>query len=203
VVAAAVDIPVVAIDPHTGPERMPTVESDNLSGARTATQHLLDLGHRRIGFVAGRPDLRSAQLREQGYREALHGAGVEFDVDLVRVGRYQDELARAAVRDLLGARDRPTAVFAANDRSALGTVAIALELGLSVPGDLSVVGFDDTPEATRTTPALTTVRQSMHELGSIATEILLALLAGDEPRHPHVQLPTELVVRESTAPPAA
>lgn len=199
VVAAPVDIPVVAIDPHTGPDALPTVESDNLAGALNATRHLLELGHTRIGFVAGRPDLRSAQLREQGYREALAEAGVAFDPDLVRVGRYEDELARDAVRDLLASPARPTAVFAANDVSALATMEIAADLGLRVPEDLSVVGFDDIPEATRVVPALTTVRQHMHELGAIATEMLLTLLDGRVPESTHVQLPTELIVRGSTA----
>lgn len=201
VVAAPVDIPVVVIDPHSGPEGMPAVESDSLAGALTATGHLLELGHTRIGFLAGRPDLRSAQLREQGYRDALRGAGVAFDPALVRVGHYEDELAREAVRDLLSPPDRPTAVFAANDRSALVTLAVAQELGLRVPDELSIIGFDDIPEATRVKPPLTTVRQHIQRLGAIATDMLRALLDGKELEQSHVQLPTELVVRESTAPP--
>ena len=201
VLAAPVDIPVVIIDPHTGPEGTPAVESDSLEGALTATRHLLDLGHTRIGFLAGRPDLRSAQLREQGYRDALAAAGVPFDPSLIRIGHYEDELAKEAVRELLTQPEPPTAVFAANDRSALVTLEVAHEVGLRVPDDLSIIGFDDIPESTRVAVPLTTVRQHIQRMGAVATEMLRTLLDGGTLETSHVQLPTELVVRASTAPP--
>jgi LacI family transcriptional regulator len=196
-------IPLVAIDPHTGPAGLPTVDSDGFAGARLAVSHLVELGHRRIGFVAGRPDLRSALLREAGYRRALEDAGIPFDASLVRQGNYEQKTSREAATALLDLPERPTAVFAANDLSAIATVQVAQTRGLVVPRDLSVVGFDDVPEAARADPPLTTVRQSMQQLGNEAVAMLLALIAGQELRRPHVTLATRLVERRTTAPPAA
>ena len=106
---------VVAIDPHTGPSGMPTVDSDNFAGAVLATNYLIGLGHRRIGFLGGRPDLESARLREAGFRKAMAEAGLSVDETLVRVGGYRIETAEAPARQLLSQAERPTAVFAAND----------------------------------------------------------------------------------------
>ncbi|MBO0985302.1 LacI family DNA-binding transcriptional regulator [Rathayibacter sp. SD072] len=201
VLTAASDIPLVAIDPHTGRADLPTVEADSYGGALQATRHLVELGHRRIGFVAGRPDLRSARLREAGYRAALSEAGIAFDERLVHVGLYQHDTARRPASALLSLPDRPTAVFAANDVSAIAIIEIAARIGLDVPRDLSVVGFDDVPEASRLDPPLTTVRQPMQTLGSTAAEMLTALMAGETPRSLHVRLPTQLVQRATTGPP--
>lgn len=192
-------IPVVAIDPHTGPGGPSTIDSDNVGGARVATQHLIDLGHRRIAHIGGRSDLASAQLRESGYRESLAKAGIAFDPTLVRDGGYEATLTAEVAREFLARPDRPSAVFAANDISALGVVKVAHELGLRVPEDLSVIGFDDIPEAASSTPPLTTMAQPLHDLGAQALQMLVELLAGgDVPEH--VQLPAELVVRASTGP---
>jgi LacI family transcriptional regulator len=201
VVDADASIPIVAIDPHTGPAELPTVESDNLTGGLLATRHLIELGHRRIGFLAGRPDLQSSRLREAGYLQALAEAGITPDPDLVRNSDFRRETAREPARALLSRPDRPTAVFAANDLSAIGTMDVAAQLGLAVPGDLSVIGFDDIPEAARTTPPLSTVRQPIQQMGAAAVEMLITLLDGGTPADPHVQLPTALVLRASTAPP--
>src|SRR3954453_12491934 len=124
--------PIVAVDPHTGPSTLPTVDSDNLHGAQLATEHLLELGHRRIAMLTGRPDLQSARLREEGYRKARAAARVAADERLVRLGAYDAAVSTEAARELLGAADRPPAVFAANDTSAIATVDVARELGLSV-----------------------------------------------------------------------
>lgn len=192
-------IPVVAIDPHTGPGGPSTIDSDNVGGARVATQHLIDLGHRRIAHIGGRSDLASAQLRESGYRESLAKAGIAFDPTLVRDGGYEAALTAEVARELLTRPDRPTAVFAANDRSALGVMKVAQELGLRVPEDLSVIGFDDVPEAASATPPLTTMAQPLHDLGAQALQMLVELLGGLEVPE-HVQLPATLVVRASTGP---
>jgi LacI family transcriptional regulator len=194
-------IPVVAVDPHTGRTGPSTVEADNVGGARAATQHLIELGHRRIAHVRGRTDLVSAQLREQGYREALEAAGIPFDPELVRVGGYRAAETTDAARELLTLPERPTAVFSANDLSAIRVLEIARELGLRVPEDLSVVGFDNVPEAANAVPALTTVAQPLHQMGAEAVRLLLELLAGVT-NEEHLLLPATLVVRASTAPPA-
>ncbi|MDN3497016.1 LacI family DNA-binding transcriptional regulator [Planococcus sp. APC 4015] len=201
VVSASADIPIVAIDPHTGRADLPTVESDSFGGALQATRYLIELGHRRIGFLAGRPDLRSAGLREAGYRRALSDAGILFDPALVQDGRYEEYAARSAATTLLSLPDPPTAVFAANDLSALGVLDVATGFGLRVPADLSVVGFDDIPEASRAAPALTTIRQPMGRLGAIAAEMIVGLLGGDPPAQTHVLLATQLVARATAAPP--
>jgi LacI family transcriptional regulator len=193
-------IPVVAIDPHTGSTGPSTIEADNVGGARAATQHLIDLGHRRIGHVRGRADLVSARQREQGYREALEAATIEFDPALVRVGGYRASETTDAARELLGLRDRPTAVFAANDLSAIRVMEVAAELGLRVPEDLSVVGFDNVPEAANAEPPLTTLTQPLQQMGAEAVRLLLALLGGDG-NEEHICFPASLVVRGSTAPP--
>ncbi|MGP7959480.1 LacI family DNA-binding transcriptional regulator [Sanguibacter sp. A247] len=192
-------IPVVSIDPHEGRDGPPTVDSDNLAGARLATEHLLALGHRRIGFLAGRSDLESARLREQGYREALAAAGVAFDPALVRVGSYRAEQSSAPAHELLTGPGRPTAVFAANDLSALRTIEVARELGLRVPEDVSVIGFDDVPEAAAAQPPLTTVAQPLHRMGAEALRLIIDLLEGREREATDVRLPTKLVERGTTA----
>ncbi|WP_204261683.1 LacI family DNA-binding transcriptional regulator [Blastococcus saxobsidens] len=195
------DGPVVAVDPHTGPAGLPSVAADNLQGARLGVEHLLALGHTRIGMITGRADLISAQQREQGYCEALHAAGLAADPALRRSGGFEPELAREAARELLSRPDRPTAVFAANDLSALATLEVAAELGLDVPGQLSVVGFDNIPESALAEPPLTTVQQPIRRMGQEATAMLLGLIAGEELTGPHRTLTTSVVVRASTAPP--
>lgn len=195
-------MPVVAVDSHIGGEGLPAVDSDNLAGARLATDHLLGLGHRRIGFL-GRPprDLESAHQREQGFRASLAVAGVPFDADLVRAGGYGDTDVQDAARALLELPDRPTAIFAANDMSAIATVKVAFALGLDVPRDLSVVGFDNIPESALCRPPLTTVEQPLQLMGQRAVEMLLVLLAGDRLANPQLRLPTRLIERDSTAAP--
>jgi LacI family transcriptional regulator len=190
--------PVVAVDPHTGPSHLPTIDSDNLRGAQLATEHLLDLGHRRIAFLSGRPDLQSAELRKTGYLRALTAAGITPDDDLIRIGAYDPEVSAASAHALLTSPDRPTAVFAANDISAIATVGAARELGLGVPDDLSVVGFDNVPESALCSPPLTTVDQPIREMGHRAIRMLIALINGDDVERTHVTLDTGLVVRHST-----
>ena len=195
--------PIVAVDPHVGGSSIPTVASQNYEGARAATGHLLELGHRRIGFLAGRPDLESARRREAGYLAELEAAGIPFDPDLIQVGGFTEETARRPAEALLGLADRPTAIFAANDLSAIQVLRTAGEMGLKVPRDLSLVGFDNIPESALTEPPLTTVDQSIQALGREAVRILVGLL--NDPasvRTPtHTTLPTKLIVRRSSAPP--
>ena len=195
------DGPIVAVDPHTGSSRLPTVTADNLQGARLGVGHLLELGHTRIGMITGRADLVSAQRREEGYREALRAAGLPVDEALVRNGAFEPEPAHVAARELLTLPEPPTAIFAANDLSALETLEVAAELGVRVPDQLSVVGFDNIPESALADPPLTTVEQPIRRMGHDAIEMLTQLIRGRLLEEPHVTLETRLEVRRSTAPP--
>jgi LacI family transcriptional regulator len=202
VVNVGTEVPVVAIDPHTGPADRPTVESDSYGGALQATQYLIELGHTRIGFIAGRRDLRSSIARDAGYRRALTDAGIPVDPGLVGSGSYRQDAVRVAALEMLRRADRPTAIFAANDISALEIVKVAGELRLDIPRDLSIIGFDDEPEAAKASPSLSTVRQPMQTLGAEAARLLLALMQQEKPPATHITLPTQLIPRETTAPPS-
>jgi LacI family transcriptional regulator, galactose operon repressor len=199
-VDVTVSAPLVAVDHNVRSATMATVDSDNLNGAITATEHLIGLGHRRIGFLAGRPDLESAQLREDGYRQALESAGIAFDPDLVRIGGYRAETARSAARELLVSENRPTAIFAANDASAIETIAVARALDLTVPDDVSVIGFDNVPESALSEPPLTTIEQSIQTMGYEAVRMLIGLIEDPSGSPAQVVLPTRLVERGSCRP---
>ncbi|GGO30006.1 LacI family transcriptional regulator [Microbispora rosea subsp. aerata] len=192
--------PVVVIDPVRD-STVPSVTADNLAGATQVVEYLLGLGHRRIGFIAGRSSLAAAWSREEGYRRALAEAGVPADPTLVGRGDFNPESAIPLARALLERPDRPTAIFAASDGMALKVLEVAKELGLDVPGDLSVVGFDNIPESALAEPALTTVDQSMYQLGYEAAHMLKSLVTGEWEGPSRITLPTRLVVRGSTAPP--
>lgn len=196
VVDVSFDIPIVAVDPHLGPSALPTIDSDNLAGAVAATEYLLGLGHRRIGFLGGRPDLDSARLREEGYRQALTAAGIPVRPELMRVGGYRPETAEEPARELLTLAERPTAIFAGNDLTAIETMEVARSLGLRIPEDLSVIGFDNVPESALASPPLTTIQQPIQQMGAEAVRMLIDLIDGKE-RAPHLQLPTSLVIRSS------
>jgi LacI family transcriptional regulator, galactose operon repressor len=189
--------PIVAIDPHTGQSGLPTIDSDNLRGGQLATAHLLGLGHRRIAMLTGRPDLESSRLREQGYRQAMTAAGVPVREDLVLVGGYDAQASAECTRTLLTSADPPTAIFAANDVSAIAAIQAAVGLGLRVPSDLSVVGFDNIPESALCAPPLTTVNQPIRQMGERSIQLLLRLMRGDHVEATHITLQTDLVVRQS------
>lgn len=190
---------VVAVDPHTGPSGLPTVDSDNFAGAVLATNYLLSLGHRRIGHISGRPDLESARLREAGFRRAMADAGVSVDERLVRVGGFGVGKAAGTAAELLALPEPPTAIFAGNDLSAISTMEVARRFGRSVPDDLSVIGFDNVPESALVNPPLTTISQPLQRMGAEALRLLTDLIAGVE-REGHIRLPTELVIRSSCGP---
>lgn len=194
-------VPVVAIDPHRGPSGHATVDAENRGGAVLATEYLIGLGHRRIAFLGGREDLESSRLREDGFRSAMAAAGLEVDPRYLRVGGYKRETADEPAHELLGLPDRPTAVFAANDLMAIATIDAAADMGLRVPEDLSVVGFDDVPEAVAAIPPLTTVAQPLQQMGMEAVRMLLRLVTEPEASPDHVRLPTRLIERASAAPP--
>ncbi len=194
--------PFVVLDPRVPlDDGIASVSAGNASGAREATQHLLGLGHRRIAAITGPAGWTATEDRLVGYRAALAGAGIVRDASLeVRADFLVEEGYRAA-QHVLGLPERPTAVFALNDNIAIGTIRAARDAGLSVPGDLSVVGFDDLEVAELVTPPLTTVRQPLAEMGRMAVSLLTRLLDGQRLEALKVELATKLIVRGSTAPP--
>ncbi|WP_232792311.1 LacI family DNA-binding transcriptional regulator [Actinacidiphila yeochonensis] len=183
------------------PAGVPWVGAANWSGGRAATRHLLGLGHRRIAVIGGPPRRLASRARVDGYRSALEEAELAFDPELVRYGDFSNEPAHRHALELLGRPDRPTAVFAGSDQQALSTYRAADRLGLRVPGDVSVVGFDDLPFTDWVTPRLTTVRTPLAEMAALATGMVLQLIAGERPASTRIEVAGELVVRDSTAPP--
>lgn len=194
------ELPVIVIDPSApNVEHMVSIGATNWQGGKQATEHLLALGHRRIGFASGPRHSVPAGERLQGFRTAMQEAGVPVDESLVAGDSYTPESGRAAAWKMLHAKNPPSAIFAVSDDVALGVLRAAEELGIGIPQKLSVVGFDDAAAASWMSPPLTTVRQPLDSMGQIAVERLLAL-ADDPGRFAHpFQLETRLVVRESTA----
>ena len=186
--------PIVLAD-ESSPELagIPFVGADHAEGGRQVGRYLRDLGHSDVAVVTGPRGLRSAEERVAGFGEVLPGAAV---ID----GDFTEQLAAERTAALLARGRVPTAVFASNDVMALGVIDAVRAAGLSVPGDVSVVGFDDIPLARRVVPGLTTVRQPIDEVGRLATEVLVRLMAGQEP-DPPAPLPVELVERGTAAPP--
>ncbi|HXG16287.1 MAG TPA: LacI family DNA-binding transcriptional regulator [Calidithermus sp.] len=193
-------IPIVAMNPDVELPGVVTLRIDNAAAARAMTEYLLGLGHRRIGFLDGIPDLLRCRERLAGYRAALEAAGVAFDPEAVERGDFTYEAAYHATAKLLARQPMLTAVFAGNDLMAIGAVAAALDLGRRVPDDLSVVGFDDIDLAAVVRPALTTIHQPNYEMGALAAELILR---AEGRRRPASQImATRLVVRQSAGPPA-
>lgn len=196
-------LPLVVIDPRSLPRRQVTsIGATNFAGGLTATQHLVDLGHRRIAFVGAEAGAVFNQARLHGYRAGLDAAGIKVPAEYVRAGSVHFDDGVAGGTALFDLQERPTAVFAATDEIAAGVVEAARRCGLRVPQDVSVVGFDDAEAARLLSPPLTTVRQPLREMGGVALRTALKLTAGAIVDSHHVELATELVVRASTAPPA-
>ena len=188
--------PLVAIDPHEH-NVFPAIISTNREGAIAATEHLIDLGHRRIGFIGGRPGLVSSNRRKQGYIEALERAGLSVDPDLMQPGDYTRETGFHSAQQLFNLSHPPTAIFAANDESAMGAMDAAREAGLRIPDDVSVVGFDNIPQAAGSVPGLTTVDQFVTEMGFSATTMLIKLMRGETLNEPLRKVPVQLIIRDS------
>jgi len=188
--------PVVIVDPHQDSD-IPAVISTNRDGAMEAVSYLLSLGHRCIGFISGRMDLQSGLRRFQGYQDCLAQAGIPFDPDLVQPGDFLGPLSLTSAQKLLSLPHPPTAIFAANDISAIAVIEAAQAAGLCVPEDLSVIGFDNIPEAAQVMPRLTTIDQSIELMGYTAAEMLIELLQGKLLASNLRKIVTRLVVRES------
>ncbi len=200
---AASAIPLVTLDPTGEPVHpTPSVGATNWGGGIAATRHLLDLGHRRIAVISGPAEYLGARARLEGCRAAMDAAGAPLDPRLVRTGPFFFESGREFGRELLRLPEAPTAVLCGNDLQALGVYAAAAELGVRIPQELSVVGFDDIDNTHWCWPPMTTVRQPFTEMGVAAARMVLTLAAGKALSQPRTELATTLVVRDSTAPPA-
>jgi LacI family transcriptional regulator len=179
-------------------DRVPYVDVDNVGGARMAVEHLIRLGHRRVGTITGRLDMAHGQDRLSGYKQALEAHHIPLNDDLIAEGDYTEDGGMTAMRRMLKAS--PTAVFAASDTMAIGALKVLHEVGLRVPDDVALVGFDAIPVSGVVQPPLTTVRQPIEHLGAMAVDVLVGLLESLPPvDHPtqRIILPTELAVRGS------
>ena len=192
----------VVVDPRLPlDERVPSVSAAHASGADQAMSHLLALGHRRIAAITGPRGWVATEDRRRGYHAALAAQGILPEPALEVEADFEIAPGRDAAGHLLDLRDPPTAIFAFNDNLAIGALQAARDRGLGVPGDLSVVGFDDVEPATIVTPTLTTVRQPLAEMGRTAVSLLMRLLERQRFETLRIELATRLVVRESTGPP--
>jgi len=194
------DIPTVVLDFETSKSH--TVCSDNTAGAQMAVQYLASLGHRKIAHISGGTNTFPGEMRELGYMTAMKQQGLEVTESYIVAGAfYSRESGYDAMLELLKLPERPTAVFASGDLLALGAIMAAKDNGLSVPMDISVIGYDDIDLAEYVTPALTTIRQDTEILGSRAADILLSSIEGGQVDKEAILIPVELVERESCAPP--
>ena len=190
-----IDAPIVSIDPLASNPNYPAVHATNYQGAVEAMEYLLDLGHKRIGYISGRAELESSNRRLMGYREALEKAGISVDELLIASGDYTTETGVTCTLELLALENPPTAIFASNDQMAIGVFQVAEELGIRIPADLSVVGFDNITELKYM--GLTTVDQFISEMGFVATQILIKLINGASLDDQTYRMQTQLVIRNS------
>lgn len=195
-------LPVVVVDPLDLTNReVPSVGSTNWAGGFAATEHLLRLGHRRIGAIGGPKESIAAKARVSGYRAALGAAEAPTERAPVEFAGFDFDSGQQVARRWLSQSERPTAIVSASDTQAMGVLAAAASLGLRVPEDVSVIGYDDTHVSSWTVPELTTIRQPLEEMGRVALGMVLDLAQGHALGSRHIELATELVVRRSTAAP--
>ena len=191
------EFPYVLIDQADPTGQSAVVRGANKEGAYRATQYLIDLGHRRIGFITGLIGLQSAAERFEGYKAALFDHGIPLQDDYIVEGSFRMYVGYQAAQDLLTLAEAPTAIFAANDLSALGAMEAIRERGMRIPEDISVVGFDDIPQVSAAYPKLTTVKQPLKEMGRVAVNMLLEKLENPGLAPRQVILETQLIIRDS------
>ncbi|MFZ6757434.1 LacI family DNA-binding transcriptional regulator [Undibacterium sp. Ji50W] len=179
---------------------MPIVVAENRNGARMAVEHLLGLGHRRIGFVAGTAGTGQSAEREKGYVDAMLAAGLSVDPALIAQGQFMQSGGYSATETLLSLAVPPTAIFCANDEMAFGAIDAISSKGLKVPDDVSVIGFDDIPTASYVFPTLTTMRQPFIEMANRAVSEVVEIIQGREIKAAKIAFPMDIVIRNSTAP---
>jgi LacI family transcriptional regulator len=195
------NFPYVLIDQADTSEQSAVVNATNWQGAHEATQYLINLGHRRIGFITGLMELSVAVERLEGYRAALTDHEIPVLTELIVKGDFLPGGGYTAAEQLLSQSEPPTAIFASNDQSAFGAMEVIRERGLSIPQDISIIGFDDIPQASIVYPKLTTVRQPLDQMGRVAAKILLERIENPERSLRRVTLSTHLVIRDSCQPP--
>ncbi|MEU8698102.1 LacI family DNA-binding transcriptional regulator [Streptomyces sp. NPDC048680] len=191
-------MPAVMNGRRSATEPLPSVDSDNFEGARSAVEHLASRGRRSIATITGRLDVYASQRRLDGYRKAVSEAGLEPDERLIALADFSEEGGVRAMRELLDRRPDVDAVFAASDLMAAGARQVLREAGRRIPDDVALIGFDDSAVARHMDPALTSVRQPIEEMGRTMTRVLLDMIAGESDDRPQIVLPTELVVRDSS-----
>jgi LacI family transcriptional regulator len=189
--------PFVLIDHQGTGSDCPAVGAMNWSGGYSATEYLIQLGHKRIGFITGSMDLGCAHDRLSGYRSALRTYHIEEDPDLIYEGNFFQPDGYAGALAMLDMPNPPTAIFASNDVMAMGVMDAVRHRDLRVPDDISVIGFDDIPQASLVRPELTTIRQPLEKMGRVATQFLLGMLDDPEKEAERIELPTQLVIRDS------
>jgi LacI family transcriptional regulator len=192
-------VPYVLVNRFSDDGEDPFVGSDDVAGGRLATAHLIDLGHRRIGHLAGKRTVSTGVLRRQGYLDALATAGIPAQPELIADAGYSAEGGAVAARRLLTRADPPSALFAVTDMAAVGAAEAARSLGLRIPDDVAIVGYNDIPLASRIRPTLTTMHVPAHEIGSVATAMLFDQIESNEISRRRIRFTADLVVRESTA----
>ena len=190
----------VRISPQRGRPGSASILVDDAEGAFALTTRLLELGHRRVAFIQGPPEHGASHSRLQGYRRALQQHGQVPDPALIARGAFTVDSGREAGSLLLARDERPTAIFASNDEMAFGVMAAARDLGLDIPGDLSVAGFDDTRSAGMSWPPLTTIRQPIAAMCGAAVDMLIAAAAGELDAYKSTSVTTELIERGSIGP---
>ena len=190
-----IDAPIVSIDPLASNPSYPAVHATNYQGALDAMEYLLRLGHKRIGYIGGRAELESSYRRLKGYRDGLEKVGISIDKKLIVPGDYTTETGVSGTRELLALENPPTAIFASNDQMAMGVFQVAEEMGIRIPEDLSVVGFDNITESKYM--GLTTVDQFISDMGYVATQMLIKIIVGVPLEDQTYRMQTRLVIRNS------
>ncbi|HSM26435.1 MAG TPA: LacI family DNA-binding transcriptional regulator [Anaerolineaceae bacterium] len=195
------NFPFVLIDHQGTGEDCPAIGSTNWQGAYQATNYLVQLGHKRIGFITGWLDLGCAVDRLEGFKAALKNNRIPLINELMYEGTFAQLDGYVGANKFLGLKKPPTAIFASNDVMAMAAMDAAREKGLRVPEDISIIGFDDIPQASLVRPSLTTIRQPLEQMGRTAAQVLLDILRNPINSYKRIELPTELIIRDSTTKP--
>lgn len=190
-------VPIVLVNGNLPKSNLHRIYTDEAAGAMLATQHLLDLGHKNIGFIGGMDDTSTTQVKIKAVRKILKEHGLELRKEWLKPGEFSVNGGRELMNQILDQKERPTAVLCVNDFTAIGAIKATIEHGLRIPDDISIVGFDDSPLSTAVIPELTTVSQNTNELGELAVETLHNIINGKNPRKQMILKP-QLVVRNST-----